>query len=249
MPYIETGNLRVNYKDLGSGTPLLLLGGTIGTIRGDFSKQLDAFGPDVRVIAPERRGYGQTRPPERDYPDNFYQRDADDMAAFMNALGVAPATVLGWSEGADVALCLSVKYPDKVSRLVIWGGISAVTDEDIAIFEAHRDVTKWPQKVCDALTAAYGESYWQTTWWKWCDVMHRLHAQGGDVNLPDLEKLNCPTLIVHGAKDPLIRATHASTLHDRINGSILHLFDDSGHNPHITHAAEFNQLVLDFMGP
>jgi valacyclovir hydrolase len=249
VPYIETGDLRVNYEDLGSGTPLLLLGGTIGTIRGDFSKQLDAFGPDVRVIAPERRGYGQTRPPERDYPDNFYQRDADDMAAFMNALGVAPATVLGWSEGADVALCLSVKYPDKVSRLVIWGGISAVTDEDIAIFEAHRDVTKWPQKVCDALTAAYGESYWQTTWWKWCDVMHRLHAQGGDVNLPDLEKLNCPTLIVHGAKDPLIRATHASTLHDRINGSILHLFDDSGHNPHITHAAEFNQLVLDFMGP
>jgi pimeloyl-ACP methyl ester carboxylesterase len=74
VPYIETGNLRVNHKDLGGGRPLLLLGGTIGTIRGDFSKQLDAFGPDVRVIVPERRGYGLTRPPKRDYPDNFYRR-------------------------------------------------------------------------------------------------------------------------------------------------------------------------------
>ena len=139
MPFIESGSLRIHYEDIGEGTPVLLLGGTIGTIQSDFTKQLDAFGRGVRVIAPERRGYGQTRPPERDYPETFYQRDADDMAAFLNALDVETADVLGWSEGADVALCLGVKYPDKVSRMVIWGGLSRVTDEDIAIFEARRN--------------------------------------------------------------------------------------------------------------
>lgn len=101
----------------------------------------------MRVIAPERRGYGKTRPPERDYPDDFYQRDADDMAAIMDALDLPAATVLGWSEGADVALCLGANHADKVSRLVVGGGLAAVADEDIAIFEARRDVANWPRKV------------------------------------------------------------------------------------------------------
>lgn len=247
MQTIEIENITYHYIDVGSGAPLVLLGGTIGTAKSDFSKQIESFSADHRVIAPERRGYGHTRPPDRDYPDNFYQRDAKEMAAFIKALNLGPATVLGWSEGADVALCLSTMYPETVSRLVAWGGLAEVTAEDIAIFEARRDVSLWPAKVCDALTEAYGETYWQTTWWKWCDVMLRLHAQGGDVNLAEIEQIRCPTLILHGAKDPLVRASHAVTIHNRIDGSMLHMFEDSGHSPHITHTDDFHQLVRNFI--
>ena len=38
---------------------------------------------DSRVIAPDRRGYGATRPPARDFPDNFYEREARDMACLL----------------------------------------------------------------------------------------------------------------------------------------------------------------------
>ena len=246
MQTIEIGNITFHYFDVGSGEPMLLLGGTIGSARTDFSKQIDTFSAERRVIAPERRGYGHTRPPDRDYPDNFYQRDAVDMADFIKALDLGPATVLGWSEGADVALCLSAMYPEAVSRLVVWGGLSEVTTEDIAIFEARRNVSLWPPKVCDALDQVYGETYWQSTWWEWCDVMLRLHAQGGDVNLAEIEQIRCPTLILHGAKDPLVRSSHAVTIHHRIGGSVLHMFEDGGHSPHITHADDFHQLVRDF---
>lgn len=247
MQTIEIGNITFHYLDAGSGEPLLLLGGTIGTARSDFSKQIETFSADHRVIAPERRGYGHTRPPDRDYPDNFYQRDAHDMAAFIKALDLESAVVFGWSEGADVAICLSAMYPELVSRLVVWGGLAEVTAEDIAIFEARRDVSLWPPKVCDALTDAYGETYWQTTWWKWCDVMVRLHAQGGDVHLAQIEQISCPTLVLHGVKDPLVRTNHATTIHNRISGSVLQMIDGSGHSPHITHTDDFNQRVHEFM--
>jgi valacyclovir hydrolase len=247
MPKINARGISVYYEDVGRGAPMVLLGGTLGTARGDFSPQIEAFASSYRVIAPERRGYGGTRPPERDYPDDFYQRDANDVAAFMHALDLSPAALLGWSEGADVAMCLAAENPDKVSSLVVWGGIAEVTGEDIAVFEARRDVATWPRKARAAMTAAYGESYWQSTWEKWCDSMQRLHAQGGNVHLAPLEKIACPTLVLHGANDPLIRSAHPIALHGRISGSHLQMIDESGHNPHLTHAVEFNRLVLDFI--
>lgn len=247
METIEIEDISYHYIDAGDGNPLVLLGGTIGTAKSDFSKQIDSFSADHRVIAPERRGYGHTRPPDRDYPDDFYQRDAKDMAAFLKALNLGPAIVFGWSEGAGVALCLSASYPDTVSRLIVWGGLAEVTATDIAIFEARRDVSLWPAEVRDALTEAYGEIYWQTTWWKWCDVMVRLHGQGGDVHLGPIEKISCPTMVIHGAKDPLVRTNHAVTIHNRINGSVLKMMAGSGHSPHVTHTEDFHHLVREFI--
>jgi valacyclovir hydrolase len=247
MPFITARGIDFHYEDAGHGAPMLLLGGTLGTACGDFASQIDDFATGRRVIAPDRRGYGRTRPPDRDYPDDFYQRDAEDMAALMGALELDSATVLGWSEGADVACCLAAMHPEKVERLAVWGGVVKVTDEDIAIFEARRDVASWPGGARKALTEAYGESYWPIVWGKWCDVMVRLHAQGGDVRLAPLERIVCPTLILHGANDPLIRAPHPRGLHNRIAGSELRILDDAGHNLHMTYAEDFNRLIRDFV--
>src|SRR5206468_4343439 len=221
MPFIEAGGIQFHYVEAGQGAPLMLLGGTLGSARGDFGPQIDAFGERWWVIAPDRRGYGRTRPPDRDYPIDFYQRDARDMAAFMTALRIEPATILGWSEGADVALCLAAQYPEGVARLIVWGGITVVEDADLAIFEARRDVTTWPAKARAAMSATYETAYWENTWHGWCDAMKRMHASGGDVHLAKLEKISCPVLIVHGRNDPLIRRTHVETLQRGIPSSRL----------------------------
>jgi valacyclovir hydrolase len=247
MTKVSVRGIELHYEDLGAGAPIVLLGGTLGTAYGDFSKQLSAFSDDFRVIAPERRGYGGSRPPLRDYPDDFYQRDADDMAAMLDCLGVAGATIVGWSEGAAVALCLAATRPELVARLIFWGGVSAVDDEDIASFEARRDVASWPPKVCAALTEIYGPDYWGDTWGQWCDVMGRLHAAGGAVGIPPLEQIACPSLVLHGAKDPLIKARHAEAFQRQIAGAEYLVFEDAGHNPHLTHSDEFNRLVRDFI--
>jgi len=72
---------------MGSGAPVLFIPGALGTGASDFEHQLSWFSQTHQVIAPDPRGYGESRPPERDYPINFYQRDAEDMLALMTALG------------------------------------------------------------------------------------------------------------------------------------------------------------------
>lgn len=252
MPFIRAGAIDVHYVEAGktnegATVPLLLLGGTLGAVESDFGPQLTMFGRHHWVIAPDRPGYGRTRPPDRTYPDNFYQRDARSVLEFMDALELTSAAVLGWSEGADVALSVAALAPARVKKLVIWGGISCVEDADLAIFEARRDTERWSTKAQESLGAIYGDGYWQRTWRGWCDVMVRLHAAGGDVRLPRIEDISCPTLILHGAKDPLIRAIHPENLQRRIVHARTELIEDAGHQPHLTHSIEFNARVEAFL--
>jgi len=246
MPFIEANGIRLFYQEAGQGVPLVLLGGTLGTVEGDFAPQIEEFSRGFRVIAPERRGYGRSRPPDREFPDNFYQRDAGDVASIMEALDASRAIVFGWSEGADVSLCLARAYPERVQSLVIWGGIAAVRDEDFTMFEARREVETWPAKLRESMTQIYGEVYWKATWWKWCDVMRKLHHQGGDAMLGRLEEIVCPTLILHGKNDPLIANFHPHRLHSRIKNSRLHEFETGGHNLHLQQTSEFNRVTKEF---
>ncbi|MGE3846866.1 MAG: alpha/beta fold hydrolase, partial [Gammaproteobacteria bacterium] len=139
MPRITLNDISFHYLDEGAGPVMLLLGGTLGTARGDFASQLDEFSGDHRVVVPDRRGYGATRPPDRDFPDGFYEREARDMLALVEALDLNEMVVFGWSEGAAVALWLAHLAPARVRALVIWGGIAGLEAEDIARFETRRD--------------------------------------------------------------------------------------------------------------
>lgn len=247
MPACELNGIKLHWMERGAGPPMLLLSGTLSLGPEDFAPQIEHFSQTFRVILPDRRGYGRSRPPDRDYPPDFYQRDADDIAALLQELHAEETVVLGWSEGANVSVCLARTYPKLLRRLVIWGGIAAVRDSDLSIFEGRRDVAAWPKKVHEKMDAAHGESYWKLVWWKWCDIMRQLHAQGGDAQLGRIEEVSCPTLILHGRKDPLISGFHPDCLHARIKNSRLYEFETGGHGLHLQYASEFNRVVGDFV--
>ena len=96
--------------------------------------------------------------------------------SLLQELRAEETVVLGWSEGANVSVCLARKYPKLLERLVIWGGIAAVRDSDLSIFERRRDVAAWPKKVHEKMNAAHGESYWKLVWWKCCDIPSELRC-------------------------------------------------------------------------
>ena len=85
----------------------------------------DAWGPifddlarDHRVIAYDRRGYTRSRAE----PVGDWRRHADDGAALLRALEAVPATVAGWSGGANVAAGMAVWHPAAVAALVALEG-------------------------------------------------------------------------------------------------------------------------------
>src|ERR1700748_547679 len=102
MAKLSLGDFSIHYEELGSGEALLCIPGALGTGSGAFHTQLSPLSQSFWVIAPDPRGYGQSRPPARDYPLDFYDRDADDLHALTSALGIRRFNIMGWSDGANI---------------------------------------------------------------------------------------------------------------------------------------------------
>ena len=246
MPYVEVRGMQLYYEAQGRGEPLLCLPGALGTGRTDFGPQLAGLAAHLQVIAPDPRGYGQSRPPRRDFPLDFFQRDAEDMAALMTALGHPTFNVAGWSDGANSALLLALTYPERVARLIVWGGNARVLAEDIARFERVRDLSTWSPRMRESLEAIYGEEL-QALWHAWCDAMQAIFHAGGEICSQRLHLIRCPTFVLHGAQDPMVPAVHPQLLQARIPQAHLHVFPAGKHNIHLRYAEAFNQLVLAFL--
>lgn len=106
------------YRSCGQGEPLLLLHGN-GEDGSYFCHQLEYFSKYYRVIAPDTRGHGQT--PRGSAPFTIRQF-ADDLAAFLSRLAIAQAHILGFSDGANIAMCFAIAYPQMVKKLILCGG-------------------------------------------------------------------------------------------------------------------------------
>lgn len=236
----------MHYERAGEGAALLMLPGALGTGAGDFGVQIDWFAAFFEVIAPDPRGYGRSRPPQRSFPPDFYHRDADDMLALMSALGHDRFAILGWSDGANIGAIMAAQNPGRVDRLAMFGGQSFLTAQDIAALSAIRKISAWSARAAQAMRAVYGCEL-EALWERYVAGQEALHDAGGDLYRGLLAKIRCPTLILHGGRDPLVPALHPEAIHRGIAGSQLVVFPDGKHNIHIKYAERFNAIVLDFL--
>lgn len=246
MPKLEVNGFSMSYEASGLGRPILFIPGALGSGKIDFEDQLPWFSRAFRVIAPDPRGYGESRPPERDYPLDFYQRDAEDMLALMTALGHNEFSIAGWSDGANVAALIAANYPERIHQLVIWGGNAHLAAEDIIAFQAVRVISSWSQGAVSAMRKVYGDSL-DALWERYVVGLEDLYKAGGEIYRSQLSRIKCPTLIFHGEKDPLVPSFHPRTIHQGIRGSVLHIFPEGKHSLHKKYAVEFNERTRAFL--
>jgi valacyclovir hydrolase len=247
MPRISIPGVTMHFEQAGQGVPLLLIPGALGTGAGDFPGQFDWFAKrGFAVIAPDPRGYGKSRPPQRDYPLDFYHRDAADMLALMAALGHERFSITGWSDGANIAILMAAAKPQAVAKLVIFGGQSFLTSEEIVIFNAIRKISAWSPQAAETLRVIYGDAL-DALWDRYVDGQEALFQAGGNLYRERLSQIQCPTFVLHGARDPLVPAFHPEAIHHGIAGSQLHIFPEGKHNIHTRYAGEFNALVHAFL--
>ena len=248
MPKLKLADFAIHYETLGSGSPLVLIPGSLGTGQGDFQKQLEPFSKDFTLIAPDPRGYGRSRPPERDYPLNFYQRDAEDILALMTSLGHETFAVMGWSDGANIGALLAAAHSHRVTRLVIWGGNSFLTPQEIHAFQSVRSIDSWSPRSVEPMRLIYGDSL-DALWDRYVTGLENLFTHGGDTDIyrSKLPLIESPTLILHGELDPLVPATHPRIIQQGIAGSELYVFPEGKHNIHVRYAEEFNKTVSSFL--
>ena len=107
-------------EERGSGAPIVCIHGAGGTTLA-WTSAIDKLSRLGRVIAYDRRGCARSERPAH-YKRTSIAEHADDAAALIDALGAAPAVVIGRSYGATVATDLALRYPDRVRALVLLEG-------------------------------------------------------------------------------------------------------------------------------
>ncbi|MEV0649399.1 alpha/beta fold hydrolase [Phytomonospora sp. NPDC050363] len=114
--FIDTPRLRFAYRTWGpaEGAPLLLLHGASGS-GAAWEEVVEALSPRWRVYAPDARGHGASA-----WPGEYsFEAMRDDVAAFMDALGIASAVVAGHSMGGIAAHLFAAARPERVAGLLL----------------------------------------------------------------------------------------------------------------------------------
>ena len=120
--FVEANGLRIYYRETGEGPPLILVHGGLATGEVMWSPAVVAdLARGRRVLIPDSRGHGRT-----DNPDGRmrYDQMADDVAAFSAALGLERPTIVGYSDGAQVALEIGLRHPELAAAMVIGGVVT-----------------------------------------------------------------------------------------------------------------------------
>lgn len=223
-------NFQHAYREYGSGEPLLLLHGN-GEDGSLFEKQIPAFSPYYRVIVPDTRGHGAS--PRGEAPFTLSQF-ADDLLAFVNRLGLPPCRIVGFSDGANIAMHFAVRYPALLRRLVLCGGNYAASGVkpsfQIPIELGYRLLRRIEKKKPELLPKR---------------EMLGLMTEDTGLRPEDLVKIRVPTLVMAGDRD-LIRRSHTEAIHHLIPGSRLAILRGP-HDLMRKNPVAFNRTVLAFL--
>lgn len=247
----DIGNgVVISYLDEGQDEPLFFIHGFTGTALADHAPLLDEFRPTHRLIAPDMRGYGNSRPPNRDFPIDFYQRDAADMAALLDSLHCGPVIVLGFSDGAEVSLLLAATRPDLVRGVVAWGVCGVISPEELQSIASWLPLSNWDETRPEwkrQIIERHGEEQFESMVSGWIRAAHQINERGGNISYESADQIQCPVLIMNGDGEVGNTPRDARRLAERIPDCDLEFVVDSGHPIHKDQPELFVARVREFI--
>lgn len=224
--------VRLSYLDEGMGDALMLIHGFTGTAETDLGDLIHTLQPTHRILAPDLRGYGASRPPNRDFPPDFYQRDAADLAKLLDAIQPGPVTLLGYSDGAEVSLLLAAARPDLVRGVVAWGVCGVISDEELASVAAWLPISGWDSERAKwkrEIIKRHGAEQFEPMITGWVAAARAIHARGGNISLDTAHLIKCPVLLMNGDGEVGNTPRDIKNLASRIPDCRLEFVLNSGH--------------------
>lgn len=246
MPHIAANGLDIGYEVAGSGPPLVMLHGATSSGPDDFAHQLPLYGQAFRCYLPDARGHATTR---WDAADGFrYEWLVEDLAAFADALHLDTFHLLGFSMGAATALGFAVRYPERLRTLVLVG-ISPQREPRASVarrlFDPERILRHdpaWAAALSRRHDPVQGEGAWQRL----------LPAVARDVGASEphgpaeLRRIDAPSLVVAGDRDPFVPVDHAWGLRRQLPNARLFIAPECGHEVMLCKPALFNEALAGF---
>ncbi len=231
MPYARVGDADLYYDEFGAGAPVLIVHGMLTSGRNHARLAL-TLSSTYRVIAPDLRGYGRSGPRPRRFPPDFYARDAADMQGLLEQLGLTNVRVLGFGDGAEVALLLALAAPERIRALIavdVSGAFSSALLDVLPRLGAWAETgstDNLPRRV--EAFRDYGQAGVIAIWREWRAAVQAIIAAGGDISLSRGADLACPVLLINGSNDNVNPLAQSEALAAAIPQATLHLVPDVG---------------------
>ena len=259
--YIDCNDIRMFYRDMGTGPPLLLLHGGWATGEMNWYRHYEALCKHFRVISPDNRGHGRTNHPSGCEFDSFATL-ANDTATFLDKLDLPePPIIMGHSTGGWIALHLSVHHCHRrhVKKQILLGmhGNIAVSrqfrlgmQEHFGTPDYRRPPEKWAFVRRHPFTAAY--LWWvhkHVNWHRLVQLAWPMWVKPLEITDEQYKAIDCPTLVLYGELEEYGCEHDYQQLHEKICGSELKWVEGSGHLFVEEKPEEFRKALWPFLFP
>lgn len=255
---LSTG-VRMEYVEQGSaeGVPVVFLHGVTDSWHS-FERVLPLLPPSIHAFAVSQRGHGDSSRPASGYR---FTDMSDDLLAFMDAMTLPAAVIVGHSMGASVAQRFVVDHPERVAGIVLIGSFSNYEDQEFADWVASAILP-----LADPITPAFAREWQLSTLARDMAPNHldtvvsetlKVPARvwrdtfDGFLKTPDftseLKNVSAPALLVWGEHDAYVRRAAQKRLLEVIPGARLLAYEGTGHALHWEEPARFANDLVTFV--
>ncbi len=263
MPTVQANGIDINYESQGDGEPIVLIP-YLAADQACYAFQVAEYAKHFTCFSVDLRGAGLSSKPEGTYTTALL---ADDVAAFMQAVGIDSAHVFGLSLGAAAGMWLAAKHPARVRslslhsawhrtdlflRVVVEGwrimaqGLGSVTEMVI------KGIFPWcltPELY--ATRPEYVDSLAEFVRGRPMPPVDAFLRQSEAVLTHDarevLGSIQAPTLLTFGRHDAVTSTRFADPIREAIPDCDLVVFEDCAHAPIYENVGDFNQKTLAFL--
>lgn len=223
-------DISLYYQERGKGEPFILLHGN-GEDGTYFDRQLKFFSDRYRMIAVDTRGHGKS--PRGTAPFTMEQF-AKDLNELMIALEIRKAIILGFSDGANIAMKFALMYPEKTAALILNGG-------NVNTKGMKRSV-QIPIEAGYRIAGIFAGKSEQA---KRSREILGLMVNEPNIKFDALHSISVPTLVIAGTKD-MVKRAHTEAIARNIPDARLSIIQGD-HFIANKECDRFNQEVLAFL--
>jgi pimeloyl-ACP methyl ester carboxylesterase len=255
--------INIAYRVQGDGPPLVLIMGYRLSSAAWPARFVEALAKKFTVVTFDNRGTGQSGKPVSGYA---LANMARDVAALLDEIGIESACVLGYSMGGAIAQEFTKQFPHRVDGLILCAtmcGGPRATFADASVVRVLRDLDGYsPEQIARRIwEVTYAPGYLQENREQAEDQMRRETALPTPLHASDLQfqafaefdgaralsQIRCPTLVLTGDLDRLIRPENSKMLAQLIPGAKLVVIPGGGHRVLWEAVEECTDLITGFL--
>lgn len=269
MPQLQANGLPHYYEQVGEGVPLVFIHGAFVDAQ-IWDPQWQYFSSRFGLLRYDLRGHGKTGPSnlDQDSIDTY----TDDLSSILSSLGIDSPILCGLSWGGSIALAYTAKYPQQVRALALASPSVSIRLTLLDRFLCDFLFPEWAMQ--SAIRLLNAKNFTRFSWWlarltrgknwlgqnpdvqtylencmlaisesEYKKIWQAIYA----FNLPPLENITCPTLVLNGKNEPENTYQHTKMVLSRVPQSIAKVVPGVSHAINMDAPEVFNKFLLAFL--